>query len=94
MSDLMRTHRALCTPFVSEDLFRRAFGAGRANIGTVARYLATPIADRPMLSYYFEPAYYRDTYPDVADADIDPLLHFIETGVKEERSPHPLVDLK
>lgn len=94
MSDLMRTHRALCTPFVSEDLFRRAFGAGRANIGTVARYLATPIADRPMLSYYFEPAYYRDTYPDVADANIDPLLHFIETGIVEERSPHPLVDLK
>ena len=94
MSDLMRTHRALCSPFVSEDLFRRAFGAGRANIGTVARYLATPIADRPILSYYFEPAYYRDTYPDVADADIDPLLHFIDTGVMEERSPHPLVDLK
>ena len=94
MSDLMRTHRALCSPFVSEDLFRRAFGAGRANIGTVARYLGTPIADRPILSYYFEPAYYRDTYPDVADADIDPLLHFIDTGVMEERSPHPLVDLK
>ena len=46
-----------------------------------------------MLSYYFEPAYYRDTYPDVADAQIDPLLHFIETGLVEERSPHPLVDL-
>jgi len=94
MSDLMRTHRALCTPFINEDLFRRAFGAGRANIGTIARYLATPIAERPVLSFYFDAAYYRDTNPDVADAEIDPLLHFIETGVGEERSPHPLVDLK
>jgi len=94
MSDLMRTHRALCTPFINEDLFRRAFGAGRANIGTIARYLATPIADRPVLSFYFDAAYYCDTNPDVADAEIDPLLHFIETGLAEERSPHPLVDLK
>ena len=93
MSDLMRTHRALCTPFINEELFRRAFGAGRANIGTIARYLATPIADRPMLSFYFDAAYYRDTNPDVADAEIDPLLHFIETGIAEERAPHPLVDL-
>ncbi len=94
MSDLMRTHRALCTPFVSEDLFRRAFGAGRANIGTIARYLATPVAERPVLSFYFDADFYRDTYPDVGDADIDPLLHFIETGLLEERAPHPLVDLR
>ena len=94
MSELMRTHRALCTPFVSEDLFRRAFGAGRANIGTVARYLSTPVPDRPMLSFYFDTAFYLDANPDVAEAGIDPLLHFIETGILEERAPHPLVDIK
>ncbi|MCC6720318.1 MAG: glycoside hydrolase family 99-like domain-containing protein [Acetobacteraceae bacterium] len=94
MSDLMRTHRALCSSFVNEELFRRAFGAGRANIGTVARYLATPVVERPMLSFYFDAAFYRDTYPDLGDTAIDPLLHFIETGVLEERSPHPLVDVK
>lgn len=94
MSDLMRTHRALCTPFVSEELFRRAFGAGRANIGTIARYLATPVADRPVLSFYFDADFYRDTNPDVSDSGADPLLHFIETGVLEERAPHPLVDLR
>jgi len=94
MSELMRTHRALCSSFVSDELFRHAFGAGRANIGTVARYLATPIADRPVLSYYFDPGYYRDMHPDVAAADIDPLLHFIESGLVEERTPHPLVDIK
>ena len=94
MSELMRTHRALCTPFVSEELFRRAFGAGRANIGTVARYLSTPVPDRPMLSFYFDAAFYLEANPDVAEAGIDPLLHFIETGVLEERAPHPLVDLK
>ena len=94
MSDLMRTHRALCTPFVSEDLFRRAFGAGRANIGTIARYLATPIPDRPVLSFYFDANYYRDLNPDVVDAGLDPLIHFIDPGVSEERSPHPLVDIK
>lgn len=94
MSDLMRTHRALCTPFVSEELFRRAFGAGRANIGTIARYLATPIPERPVLSFYFDANYYRDLNPDVVDAGLDPLLHFIDPGVSEERSPHPLVDIK
>jgi GT2 family glycosyltransferase len=94
MSDLMRTHRALCSPFVSEELFRHAFGAGRANIGTVARYLATPVTERPVLSFYFDPGYYLQTNPDVAAAELDPLLHFIDSGVAEERSPHPLVDVK
>jgi len=94
MSDLMRTHRALCSPFVSEELFRHAFGAGRANIGTVARYLATPVAERPVLSFYFDPGFYRETNPDVAAAEVDPLLHFIESGLPEMRAPHPLVDIK
>ena len=32
--------------------------------------------------------------PDIAKAGIDPLLHFIDTGIAELRSPHPLIDLR
>lgn len=90
----MLTHRALCSPFVSEELFRRGLGGGRANIGTIARYLATPVGDRPALSYYFDAQYYLEVNTDVAALGLDPLLHFLDSGLAEERSPHPMVDIK
>jgi GT2 family glycosyltransferase len=90
----MRVHRMLCSAFVSEDLFRNAFGGGRADLGNVARYLQMPMPDRPNLSFYFDRAYYLATNPDLDRTGTDPLVHFIETGVAELRSPHPLVDLK
>ncbi len=90
--DMMRAHRALCSAFVDEGLYRRALGGGRADLGTVGRYLDLPVLARPALSVFFDPHYYRALNPGVAEAGIDPLLHFIEEGVAEHRAPHPLLD--
>ncbi len=94
MNELQRAHQSLCSGFVSEELFRRAFGGGRADISLVARYLKLPVPQRPALSWYFDTAFYLAANPDIAKAGLDPLLHFIDTGIAELRSPHPLVDLR
>lgn len=92
--ELMRAHRALCSRFVDEDLFRRAFGTSRADLSPVVHYLRLPLSRRPPLSIYFDRDFYLAGNPDVRGAQIDPLLHFIESGIAEGRSPHPMVDLK
>jgi GT2 family glycosyltransferase len=94
MNDLEQAHRLLCSPFISEDLFRHALGGGRADISRVAAYLHMPVRQRPALSWYFDPAYYLVANPDIAAAGVDPLLHFIDAGIGQLRSPHPLVDLR
>ncbi|MEI5996866.1 hypothetical protein H3V53_06515 [Paraburkholderia bengalensis] len=40
----------------------------------------------------FDAAFYRQTYPDVANAGIDPLKHYVEWGGKEGRRPSPSFD--
>ena len=35
----------------------------------------------------FDPIYYLEEYPDVGLADIDPLMHFVKFGWKENRNP-------
>jgi glycosyltransferase involved in cell wall biosynthesis len=40
----------------------------------------------------FDAQYYLGAYPDVANAEIDPLDHYVEWGGKEGRRPHPLFD--
>ena len=94
VDDLKKAHRALCSGFVSEDLFRRAFGGGRADISLVAGYLRLPVGRRPALSWYFDPGYYLAVNPDVSESGVDPMLHFLTTGIAEQRSPHPLIDLR
>jgi GT2 family glycosyltransferase/glycosyltransferase involved in cell wall biosynthesis len=41
---------------------------------------------------FFDPAWYRARYPDVAAAGLDPLRHFIRNGVAERRDPNPFFD--
>jgi len=89
---LMRAHLALCSGFVDEKLYREALGGGRADIGTVGRYLETPVLARPTLSVFLDPHFYRAMNPEVAEAGLDPLLHFIEEGCAARRAPHPLLD--
>ncbi len=43
-------------------------------------------------SMFFDAHYYLQHNPDVRRADIDPLLHFIDSGWKEERNPGPAFD--
>lgn len=91
--DLRLAHKALCSSFVSEDLFRRALGGPRGDISRVGLYLSIPVAQRPVVSWYFDPLFYLSCNPDIAESGVDPLLHFITIGVGNLRSPHPLIDL-
>jgi ADP-heptose:LPS heptosyltransferase/GT2 family glycosyltransferase len=38
-------------------------------------------------SGWFDPQYYLATYPDVADRNVDPLVHFLEEGARQGRNP-------
>ena len=40
----------------------------------------------------FDAEYYLASYPDIAAAGVNPLLHFIVQGAFERRKPHPLFD--
>ena len=93
MQALIRAHRLLCSRFVSEDLFRAAIGAPRADVNAVAAYLALPVEQRPNVSLFFDPDFYRAVGEPLA-AEEDPLLHFLDTGLPALRSPHPLIDLR
>ena len=40
----------------------------------------------------FDAEYYLATYPDVAERNIDPLVHYLEEGAPEGRNPHSNFD--
>ena len=40
----------------------------------------------------FDAEYYLSTYPDLAERNVDPLVHFLEEGAREGRNPHPDFD--
>lgn len=40
----------------------------------------------------FDAAWYLDSYPDVAQAGVDPLRHFLASGAAERRDPGPYFD--
>ena len=46
------------------------------------------------VSAYFDPHYYLSQYPDVTDAGMEPLEHFVNYGLYETRNPHPLIDME
>lgn len=39
----------------------------------------------------FSTGFYLETYPDIADAGVNPLDHYIQYGARELRDPHPLI---
>jgi GT2 family glycosyltransferase/glycosyltransferase involved in cell wall biosynthesis len=41
---------------------------------------------------FVDPAWYLERYPDIARADLDPLLHFIRHGIAERRDPNRFFD--
>ena len=40
----------------------------------------------------FDTAYYLRQYPDVVEAGLNPLVHYLECGAHEDRKPNPLFD--
>lgn len=43
---------------------------------------------------YFQDLEYREMYPDVASSGMNPFVHYVLFGRKEERNIHPLLDTK
>jgi hypothetical protein len=41
---------------------------------------------------YFNEAYYRHIYPDIARNNVDPFAHYVYEGVREGRNPSPVFD--
>ncbi|MDH3029816.1 hypothetical protein [Methylobacterium fujisawaense] len=47
---------------------------------------------RTVIAGVFDEDWYLHTYPDVADAGVDPISHYLSSGADEGRDPHPLFD--
>lgn len=86
--------RVFGSAFVDENLFIERLGGSKTDPDIINRYLSLPLAHRPEVSFFFDREYYWQRYPDMHAVDIDPLVHFMEWGVGEERSPHPLIDIR
>ena len=43
-------------------------------------------------SLLFDPKWYRETYPDVAAANLDPVRHYFDSGFREGRNPNRYFD--
>jgi GT2 family glycosyltransferase len=85
----------LRSPFVDAKCLLEHFGLTRNDEDVfVEIYGAIPPQDRPSLSPYFDQAFYLAANPDVAQKSVDPLLHFITSGLQELRHPHPFLDLR
>jgi O-antigen biosynthesis protein len=69
-----------------------------ANLGTTRKNLALWLKamshrdSREAARGLFDPVYYLDTYPDVRDAGIPPLLHYLVCGFLEGRNPSAVLD--
>lgn len=56
------------------------------------RYLGTSSDQRERHAPYFEAEWYLAQNPDVRDAGLDPLSHYLTQGHREDRDPSPLFD--
>ena len=68
--------------------------------GTLKLILETRLMDKDSkngeneyLSDLFWGDYYLETNPDLQIQTIDPWIHFLQFGIEEDRSPHPLIDV-
>jgi GT2 family glycosyltransferase len=86
--------RAFSSPLVDRRLLLASCGGTVRDTHAIDRYLSLPVDRRPDLSVYFDREWYYFDNPDVAEAGSDPLYHFLTYGLKELRSPHPLIDLR
>ena len=82
------------SPFADDQLFVQRLGGSKSDPRTIERYLALPVRWRPEVSFFFDRDFYLRQYPDIATADLDPLVHFIGWGAAERRTPHPLINIE
>lgn len=84
--------------FTSSALFDRSLAEAHVQAAGVPLsklkdwYWSLPLEERPSFSGLFDPAFYMLRYPDIAAAGVDGQMHFFEHGLREARSPHPLID--
>ncbi len=84
----------LASPFVDLRYLFRGYGLRRHDVAEFAAvYQTMGLLDRPPLSPYFHARWYLQENPDVAMSGDDPLVHFIQLGMAQRRSPHPLIRL-
>jgi len=74
----------------------RRFGAGRLSMrrlrGLIGRIRLRRDSRLLASSGLFDSGWYLTTYPDVAAAAVNPLLHFLLNGAADGRDPNPLFD--
>jgi hypothetical protein len=51
-----------------------------------------PYSEESRVKELFVPDFYRACYPDVASANIDPFLHYMQHGWREARNPSPAIN--
>ena len=82
------------SPLIDDDHLKKIYGEDcHDRASAAAIYHSTPVDRRPDLTPYLDTRYYLARYDDVAKAGTDPHEHFYHNGFRENRSPHPLIDL-
>ena len=90
----MEPYEIIAGPLVDEALLQRGLGLTQVAAREAASaYLRIPLGHRPNLCPWLDNRFYLERFPDIAAAGVDPLLHFAENGIAEQRMPHPLVDI-
>ena len=81
-------------PCPGAPLFNAEWYAGGQPLSEVEAwedYVATGSREARAPAPLFSPAWYREAYPDVALARIEPLVHYLAHGWREGRNPSPAV---
>ena len=76
------------TDYIASTTGRRYKDAEEA----LGAYRQLPEDERFDPSVFFSRAFYRNRHFDIALGHVDPVLHFLESGFREERAVHPLFD--
>jgi glycosyltransferase involved in cell wall biosynthesis len=82
-----RAHRIRHSGFFNDAFYIAQLGSSAKDLDPAIHYVA--VGERLGLapSPEFDPSYYLETNPDVASARVNSLLHFIDYGATEGRSP-------
>jgi hypothetical protein len=51
-------------------------------------------ATHKLVAALFDTAFYLETYPDVKQAGVNPIAHYLESGWKEDRNPSPMFNTR